>query len=51
MLWSGRIFDTKDKTAETNAIRETTGMLASSDRWLVSLIPVRDGLLLATKVS
>ena len=50
MLWSGRIFDEKDQSPATKAIRETTGMLANNDRWLTSIIPIRDGLLLATKL-
>ena len=49
ILWSGRIFDPKDQSAATQAIRETTGVLASTDKWLTSIIPLRDGLLLATK--
>ena len=49
ILWSGRIFDPKDQSAATQAIRETTGVLASTDKWLTSIIPVRDGLLLANK--
>ena len=51
MLWSGRIFDQKDQSPATKAIRELTGTLASSDRWLANLIPLRDGLMLATKLS
>src|SRR3990170_6893634 len=51
MLWSGRIFDQKDQSPATKAIRELTGILASSDRWLANLIPLRDGLMLATKLS
>lgn len=51
MLWSGRIFDSKDQSAATKAIREATGMICSSDRWLTSIIPIRDGLLVATKVA
>lgn len=51
MLWSGRIFDQKDESPETLAIRELTGMLMSSDQWLASIIPVRDGLLVANKVA
>lgn len=50
MLWSGRIFDAKDQSASTKAIRELTGMITSSDRWLTSIIPIRDGLMVATKV-
>jgi len=49
MLWSGRIFDDKDDSAETNGIREATGMLASNDNWITSILPIRDGLLLALK--
>lgn len=51
MLWSGRIFDSNDQSTATAAIRECTGMLVSSDRWEVSIIPIRDGLLVASKVS
>ncbi len=51
ILWSGRIFDEKDQSAATNAIRETSGALMSSDRWATSVVPMRDGLLVATKVS
>jgi predicted O-methyltransferase YrrM len=51
ILWSGKIFDEKDLSPATKAIRETTGMLSSSDRWVTSVIPIRDGLLVATKIS
>ncbi len=51
ILWSGRIFDEKDQSPTTKAIRETTGMLTNNDRWLTSIVPIRDGLLIATKLS
>lgn len=51
MLWSGKIFDQKDNSAETKAIRETTGMIMNNDHWVASIIPIRDGLLVANKVS
>lgn len=51
ILWSGKIFDEKDQSPTTNAIRETTGMLTNNDRWLTSIVPIRDGLLIATKLS
>jgi predicted O-methyltransferase YrrM len=51
MLWSGKIFDEKDQSPATKAIREITGMLSSSDRWVMSVIPIRDGLLVATKIN
>ncbi len=51
ILWSGRIFDDKDQSPQTAAIREVTGMLTNNDRWVASVIPIRDGLLVATKLS
>lgn len=51
MLWSGRIFDEKDTSPETQAIRELTGMVMNNDRWSASIIPVRDGLMVANKLA
>lgn len=51
MLWSGKIFDEKDQSAATQAIRECTGMLASSDDWISSIVPIRDGLMVAMKAN
>ena len=50
MLWHGRIFDAKDHTPATNGIRTMTGLLTQSPGWVTSLIPVRDGVMLAYKV-
>jgi caffeoyl-CoA O-methyltransferase len=50
ILWSGRIFDQKDQSDATKAIRETTGMVMNNDRWVASIVPMRDGLLVATKL-
>jgi predicted O-methyltransferase YrrM len=50
ILWSGRIFDPKDDSPETKAIRETTGMIMNNDRWVASITPIRDGLLVANKI-
>ena len=50
ILWSGRIFDKKDQSPATEAIRELTGMVMNNDRWVASIIPLRDGLLVATKL-
>lgn len=50
ILWSGRIFDDKDQSDATKAIRETTGMVMNNDRWVASIVPMRDGLLVATKL-
>ena len=50
MLWSGRIFDKRDTTADTEGVRELTRMLTTSPRWTTSVIPIRDGVAMATKL-
>ncbi len=49
VLWSGRIFDKKDKTAATEGVREFTHAITQDSDWIVSLIPVRDGVMVAYK--
>ncbi|NJN83684.1 MAG: O-methyltransferase [Caldilineaceae bacterium] len=49
MLWSGKVFDGDDRSPDTAAIREVTRLLTESDGWISSLIPVRDGLIVAMK--
>ena len=50
MLWHGRIFDPQDKTPATESIRTLTGMLTRSPDWIASLVPVRDGVIVAYKI-
>lgn len=50
MLWHGRIFDAKDQTPATNGIRNLTGLLTNNPQWVTSLVPVRDGVMIAYKV-
>lgn len=47
MLWSGRIFDGRDRTKATRGIREFTRRVQADSRWISSVIPIRDGLLVA----
>jgi predicted O-methyltransferase YrrM len=47
MLWSGRVFEQGDKSPETASIRKLTELLTHSPDWIVSLAPVRDGVLVA----
>ncbi len=47
MLWSGRVFEKSDQTPETTSIRRLTELLTHSPDWIVSLAPVRDGVLVA----
>jgi predicted O-methyltransferase YrrM len=49
ILWSGRIFDKKDQSAATKGVREFTRLITSDPDWIVSIIPIRDGLILAYK--
>jgi caffeoyl-CoA O-methyltransferase len=49
MLWSGRIFDPADTTDATEGVREFTRRITGSDRWIVSLVPIRDGMIVALK--
>jgi caffeoyl-CoA O-methyltransferase len=49
MLWHGGIFDPEDKTPATESIRKLTGMLTRSPHWITSLVPLRDGIIVAYK--
>jgi predicted O-methyltransferase YrrM len=49
ILWSGRIFDKKDHSPATQAIREFTRRITHDPDWIVSLAPVRDGMIVAYK--
>ena len=48
-LWSGRVLD-GDASAATEGIRELTRTLTTSGEWITSLVPIRDGLLVALRV-
>lgn len=49
MLWSGRIFDDSDTTPATEGVREFTRMITTDPQWTVSLVPIRDGLIVARR--
>lgn len=49
MFWHGHIFDAEDKTPATEAVRTLTRLLIRDPGWIVSLIPLRDGLFIAYK--
>lgn len=48
-LWSGRVFDGRDATPETLAIRETTRLLTTGREWVTTMVPIRDGLIIAMR--
>jgi len=49
LLWSGRIFDAGDRTPDTKGVRKFTRMVAKSPAWTASIVPIRDGVLVARK--
>lgn len=49
MLWSGRIFDEKDSSPATEGVREFTKQITKDSDWIVSLVPMRDGMIVAYK--
>lgn len=48
-LWHGRPFDASDHTPATEGVRELTRLLSTDPGWIVSLAPIRDGLLIALR--
>jgi caffeoyl-CoA O-methyltransferase len=49
LLWSGRIFDAADRSPATEGIREFTRLVTGSSQWISSVIPIRDGVLIARR--
>ena len=49
MIWHNRIFDESDKSRSTEGVREITRLLTTDPAWTSSLVPIRDGLILAQK--
>lgn len=49
LLWHARIFDEADQSKNTAAIRQFTRDITTDPDWIVNLIPVRDGVLVAYK--
>jgi predicted O-methyltransferase YrrM len=47
MLWRGRIFDDADQSPATAGVREFTRRITADADWIVSLVPIRDGLIIA----
>jgi predicted O-methyltransferase YrrM len=49
MIWHGQILDASDRETSTEAIRRFTRDVTTDPDWIVSLAPVRDGLIVAYK--
>jgi predicted O-methyltransferase YrrM len=48
-LWSGRIYDESNKDKSTEAIRRFVNDVTTDPDWIVSLTPMRDGMIVAYK--
>jgi len=49
MIWHGQILDPNDKEKNTEAIRLFTHNITTDADWIVSLTPMRDGMIVAYK--
>jgi caffeoyl-CoA O-methyltransferase len=49
MLWHGRIFDDQDHSPATEGVRAFTRQITRDPDWIVSLTPMRDGMIVAYK--
>jgi caffeoyl-CoA O-methyltransferase len=47
LLWHGQVIDPKDHSETTVGVREFTRLVTTGQDWLASVVPIRDGLLLA----
>jgi predicted O-methyltransferase YrrM len=50
MIWHGQILDPNDHQRSTEAIRRFTRDITTDLDWIVSLIPARDGMIVAYKI-
>lgn len=48
-IWHGAIFDAEDHSPNNVGVRELTRRLTESPDWITSLVPLRDGLLVAMR--
>jgi predicted O-methyltransferase YrrM len=49
LLFHGRIFDRNDRSKPVEGVREFTRLVMADPAWTASIVPIRDGLLLATR--
>lgn len=47
LLWGGHVFEEDENDADTMGVRELTRVLTTDPDWISSIIPIRDGMLVA----
>jgi predicted O-methyltransferase YrrM len=50
MLWHGKVVDPADQTADTRGVHELTRLVRDDPRWISSIVPIRDGVLVAQRL-
>jgi predicted O-methyltransferase YrrM len=49
LLWHARVFDPNDQSADTEGVHRFTQTITSDPDWIVTLLPIRDGVIVAYK--
>ena len=49
LLWSGKILDLADSSADTQGVRELTQRVYGDRDWIPAIVPLRDGMLVAVR--
>jgi len=47
LLWGGHVFEQSNADPDTSGVRELTRLLTQDPNWISTLIPIRDGMLIA----
>jgi predicted O-methyltransferase YrrM len=47
LLWHSRVFDPDDRSPDTEGVREFTRRITRDPGWIASVVPIRDGLMVA----
>ena len=47
LLWHGQVLDVNDKEPSTEGVRQLTRLLTTDPDWISTIIPIRDGMLVA----
>src|SRR5262249_26852403 len=51
MLWHGAVFDEADQSPDTLGVHEVTRLLTQDPEFITTLLPIRDGVILAHRAS
>ena len=49
LFWHGEVFDADNHTEDTEGVREFTRRITTDPNWIASIVPIRDGVLVAYK--